>query len=274
MQTLRSALFAGGIAVFVLACLAGGYQLFVIEGSPRLSLEYNWWFDALEARGERERAIEQAERALEIDHGFEAISLARLGDKLRDAGRLDEGISAYRRSLMLDPQAAKVHNHLAIALTEQGELAEAIAHLREATRLDPELEAARANLEKLLAHRDQTLTAERKRVDDLRSMLRLAPSDAELRNDLAWLLATSAHAEIRDPAEALRLATAAVEATARRDGAMLDTLATAHAAAGDFARAAAIASEAVAAAETAGDAELARQLVARRAAIRAGVLPR
>ncbi len=78
----------------------------------------------------------------------------------------------------------------------------------------------------------------------------------EAANNLAWLLATHPDPALRQPAEALRLATALARATARRHPGVLDTLAAATAAAGDCPGAARIAEEARALAlATGGDAQ-------------------
>jgi len=53
-------------------------------------------------------------------------------------------------------------------------------------------------------------------------------------NALAWLLATSPDAGVRNPARALDLARSAVAMTAGNDASALDTMAAAQAAAGDF----------------------------------------
>jgi tetratricopeptide (TPR) repeat protein len=108
--------------------------------------------------------------------------------------------------------------------------------------------------------------------------LRLAPDFLEAANNLAWLLATTPDATVRDPARALEVGLRA-RAIAERPGAasdperasVLDTLAAAQAAAGRFADAAGTAALALALAERAGDAELARELRERLALYRAGV---
>ena len=53
-------------------------------------------------------------------------------------------------------------------------------------------------------------------------------------NQLAWLLAVSVNKDARDGTEALRLATAACEATERKEPGYLDTLAAAQARVGRF----------------------------------------
>ncbi len=108
--------------------------------------------------------------------------------------------------------------------------------------------------------------------------LRLAPDFLEAANNLAWLLATSPDASLRDPERAVELALHARALAARPDAAsdlerasILDTLAAAQAAAGRFSEAARTSSEGVAIAERQGHAELAAKLRQRLALYRDGI---
>jgi Flp pilus assembly protein TadD len=71
------------------------------------------------------------------------------------------------------------------------------------------------------------------------------------------LLATHPDAAVRDGAEAVRLATRAVELSKTNDVDMLDTLAAAQAETGKFAQAAATAQQAIALAQQRGQGEIA-----------------
>jgi tetratricopeptide (TPR) repeat protein len=108
--------------------------------------------------------------------------------------------------------------------------------------------------------------------------LEIAPDFLEAANNLAWLLATTPDASVRDPVRALAVAERA-RAIAEPPGAasegerasVLDTLAAAQAAAGRLAEAVATASDAAALAERSGDPELALALRQRLALYRAGL---
>jgi hypothetical protein len=82
-------------------------------------------------------------------------------------------------------------------------------------------------------------------------------------NEMAWILATHPDPRVRNPGEAIRLAEAAAERTARRQAVILDTLAAAYAAAGQFDRAALTAQEAASLAASAGPAGLAAEIAKR-----------
>jgi Zn-dependent protease len=77
----------------------------------------------------------------------------------------------------------------------------------------------------------------RRATDDYREALRIQPTHANARNNLAWLLATCPDAEFRNGQEAVALATAACSATGWNNATLFGTLAASYAEVGDFARA-------------------------------------
>jgi tetratricopeptide (TPR) repeat protein len=82
-------------------------------------------------------------------------------------------------------------------------------------------------------------------------------------NDLAWLLATSQDAALRNGSEAVALASHAVRLTREHEPMLLGTLAAAHAEAGDFDKAVETQQRAVELANRQGNARLAALLQAR-----------
>ena len=72
---------------------------------------------------------------------------------------------------------------------------------------------------------------------DLEAALTLKPDDSGVLNNLAWLLATSPVAELRDGKRAIDLATKACEETEWKAAHIISTLAAAHAETGDFVKA-------------------------------------
>ena len=90
--------------------------------------------------------------------------------------------------------------------------------------------------------------------------LRLEPGYVTAMNNLAYLLATAEDPAVRDPAEAMSLAEAALRALGEEEPALLDTLAAAQAAAGRIDDAIASASRAAALAAARGDAALEAEL--------------
>jgi Flp pilus assembly protein TadD len=143
-----------------------------------------------------------------------------------------DAASQFREAIRDNPQDAEAHNNLGLALRALGGRDEALKHF----------EAA----------------------------LRLRPGWPVPMNEAAWILATHPDARVRNPREAVRLAEAAAEATARREPVVLDTLAAAYAADGRFDRAVAAGQEASALASAGGQAALVAQIGTRLALYRRG----
>jgi len=93
-------------------------------------------------------------------------------------------------------------------------------------------------------------------------------------NNLAWILATSSDASMRDGAQAITLAAKAVQVSGGRNPIFIRTLAAAHAEAGQFAKAAATAEAARALATEQGKQELAKRLEEEITLYRAGLTVR
>ena len=102
----------------------------------------------------------------------------------------------------------------------------------------------------------------------LRDALRLAPAAPGLRNQLAWMLATSGDPRIRQPEEAIGLAESLVRDGQKSDANSLDTLAAAYAAAGRFDEAIRVATQAEALAQKQGESEVGDQIRSRLALYR------
>ncbi len=100
--------------------------------------------------------------------------------------------------------------------------------------------------------------------------MRLAPATASNVNDLAWLLATAPEREVRDPAEAVRLAESLVVGRDEPSANFLDTLGTSYGAAGRFDEAVAATARALALAQSQGDSALVDAIQERHALYRAG----
>lgn len=71
-------------------------------------------------------------------------------------------------------------------------------------------------------------------IADEREAIRLYPNGDEVRNQLAWLLATCPEASVRDGKQAVELAQRACQLEGWKRGSVLDTLAAAYAETGDF----------------------------------------
>jgi spermidine synthase len=111
-----------------------------------------------------------------------------------------------------------------------GRFDEAVEALDAAVRHAPEDPDVRYNLATALLRRGRAPAA----IEMARAALATAPDDARISNFLAWILATTPAPELRNGAEAVRLAERANALTGYADVNQLDTLAAAYAAAGRF----------------------------------------
>jgi hypothetical protein len=100
--------------------------------------------------------------------------------------------------------------------------------------------------------------------------LTLRPGWSPAVEPLAWILATTEDAEIRNPRRALELAEEAVRRGESPSAKALDTLAAAYAATGNFSDAVRTAERALVAVRRSGPADLARGIEARLGDYRAG----
>jgi len=118
-------------------------------------------------------------------------------------------------------------------LTESNQLDEARKSLEIAIHLDPKNPETRQNLAELLHRAGQIKEA----VAEYRQALGLRSDWPPVMNNLAWILATHPAAEVRDGAEAVRLAERACQLTGHTNIWFLGTLAAAWAEQGDYTKA-------------------------------------
>ncbi len=144
-----------------------------------LAFRQRGYFD--EARREFDRAVEQGEDALLVQHSLAELDLvqgrpedarrryeallaergddARLwnehGVALHQAGDVETAAESYRRALRADPRHALAYNNLGVALDDLGDGVPAREAMQRATQLEPQLVRARLNLARWsLRHRD------------------------------------------------------------------------------------------------------------------------
>jgi Flp pilus assembly protein TadD len=134
-----------------------------------------------------------------ILHPDHFLARYSLGHALLEKGELDSAIQVCRSALLLRPSDADCHTTLAIALEEKGDPTEAIQHYQKA--------------------------------------LELAPGSIPTLTNLAWLLATSQDASLRNGPRAVELAGQADRLVRGTNTLVLRTLAAAYAENGEFANA-------------------------------------
>jgi superkiller protein 3 len=177
--------------------------------------------DALAQKGQSDEAMVHYEQAIKLEPNY-ADAYYNRGNVLLAKGRTEEAIADLEKALQLQPNDCNAHTCLANALLQQGLVEDAIAHYETALELDP--------------------------------------NDPHSRNNIAWVLATSSNASIRNGTKAVDFAQQAVVLSGGREAQFLRTLAAAYAETGRFSEAIATAQQAAAIANMQGKSRLANKL--------------
>ena len=164
----------------------------------------------------------------------------------RQAGVYRNKETLWRDTLAKNPDCTLALNNLGVMLKDQGQIEEAMQNFRKAIQIDPKFAESLENMGDMLAHTGQSGEA----IEDFRRAIQIDPNNVGALGYLAWLLATTPDARLRDRTEAVRLAERACELTHYRDPVSISTLSAAFAAVGRF-------DDAVAASQKAQDMALA-----------------
>jgi len=223
---------------------------------------------ALAEAGREDEAIGRYEETLRLvpDHDLARKNLAilkatqaeREGDRLAQAGRLDEAGDRYAHAIALDGRRLHAHAARGMLLARRGRLREAADDLRMAFDGGVTDVEVPNTLAFALAQTGDSAQA----AAVLTRAAAAQPDNINLKHNLARLLATSDDPRVRDGARAVDLAREVCRRTGDRDPRALDTLAAAYAAVGRFDEARVTASRALARARELGDAGMAGEIAA------------
>jgi tetratricopeptide (TPR) repeat protein len=203
-----------------------------IEADPASARGFNDLGVLLVQTGRVEEGVAQFEKAAALKPDF-AAARANLGGALAKLGRLDEALVELRQALASDAANAPAHYNLGLVLSRRGDAQGAIREWRSALELDPKYAEAHVSLGDALDAQGRTAEA----LAQWRDGLELQPNDPPALRRVAWVLATSPDAAIRDGAEAVAFAVRALELSGGKDAQVLDALAAAYAEKGQFANA-------------------------------------
>ncbi len=237
-------------------------------------------------QGKPDEAAQFYTTALEIQPAYSEVRLS-FGALLASQQQFDAAIAQFQAVLQAAPDNADAQFNLAAALNAKGDLAGAAEHYAAACRLRPDDLEARQNLGLVLLSQGKTAEAAEVFQEVLRARpearthhllalaldaqgqaeaalvqyrqaVRLNPNAAVYLNDLAWILATNPKAELRNGAEAVRLAEEACRLSGEKEARFFGTLDAAYAEAGRFEDAVATATRARDLALAAGQADIAQ----------------
>jgi protein O-GlcNAc transferase len=138
---------------------------------------------ALKNQGKLDEALAAYRKAGEIEPDLVEASY-NLGNALKALGRLDEAVAAYRHAISIRPGLLQAHCNLGNALCDQGRPDEAVAAFRQALRIEPGHANAHLNLGSTLLEQGKIAEA----VAACREAIRLRPDFAEARSNLAFSL--------------------------------------------------------------------------------------
>ena len=184
---------------------------------------------ALSTKGEDAKAVEMFEQAIRIEPA-RAELYGNMGVSLQNLERHDEAIAAFRRAVELRPDDARSHARLGKALWLGGRASEAIAPLQRAVNMTPGNAEYWSVFGRALSSAGQWRAA----IEALRKARELWPADAGTAARLAWELATTPDANLRDGTSAAQIAEDACRKTNDADVAGLDARAAAYAELGRF----------------------------------------
>ncbi len=120
--------------------------------------------------------------------------------------------------------------NVGIALAKEGKVTDAVPHFERALALAPDSPNARYYLGKALVMSGRGNEG----IAYWKQVLTRDPDNLQVLNDMAWVLATSNDAALRNGTAALPMAEHAVELTSQKEPAVLGTLAAAYAETGAF----------------------------------------
>jgi tetratricopeptide (TPR) repeat protein len=184
---------------------------------------------ALSKKGQLEEAIAQYRKALEIAPE-NAGALSNLGNALLLNGDLDGAINCLKKAAAINPDQVETWYNLGNGFLQRGELDQAIASYQQAIKINPRYADTCANLGVAYFKEGQT----RQAMDSWQQALEINPGQLYVQNNLAWLLATTPDASLRNGSKAITLAAQANEMSGGGNPTILHTLAAAYAEAGSY----------------------------------------
>jgi len=225
---------------------------FASSPRPGLPAVFSQRAQALASQNQPAAAMILYQTALSYDPKLPSAHVG-LAAVLSDQGKLAEAAEHLREVLEATTNHWEAHDLLGMVLTKQHETREALREFSESARINPTNALVRCHLAMALEQRGQIKEA----VAQYQEALRQNRTMPVVLNNLAWILASNPDPEIRNGAEAVRLAEQACQLTSYKGPMIVGTLSAAYAEAGRFDEAVEMAKKAQALAAAAGNTQLA-----------------
>ncbi|MFT4547574.1 MAG: tetratricopeptide (TPR) repeat protein [Verrucomicrobiales bacterium] len=226
-----------------------------------------WYFLGTLEQGQRNWAAASEAYQTALDFAPEQVFISvPLGVVQWQAGEHQQAEQTFSDAATTAPTNAALMDALGKAQLQIKRFPEAIEYFTKAIALAPQVPNYQLDLGLALQTSGDAAGA----VQLYREFLEANPGSANAKNNLANLLATTPSAEVRDGAEALKLAREVIEQAGEGNPAPLSTLAAALAESGDFDAAVATTEKAIAAARATGRGDLLPKLRSKLALFREG----
>ena len=200
-----------------------------LDIQPEYADAHNSLGVSLLEKGQVDEAMVHLQRALEIQPDY-AEAHSNLARALNQKGQVDEAMVHLQRALEIQPDHAETHNNLANVLRQKGQVREAVAHYQKALEIQPDYAMAHYNLANLFQQAGQV----REAITHYQRALQIRRDFAAAASSLAWVLATSPEASVRNGTRAVELAEQAQRLSGGGNPTFIATLAAAYAEAGRF----------------------------------------
>jgi arylsulfatase A-like enzyme/Flp pilus assembly protein TadD len=218
-----------------------------VELDPDNALFHNNRGLAFWGKRDFEQALQDFDKAIELNPR-DAKTHYNRGRAYWIKDDYEQALRDFNRAIELNPRYAKAYNNRGSTYSSQGDSQRAIDDFAAAIKLDRTSAEAHQNMSLELLRQGKAQEA----IEYGREAVRLQADWPEGLNDLAWMLATTEDSQLRDGAEAVRLAEQACQLTNYKKVTILDTLAAAYAEVGQFDKAVQMAETAIQLALAAG----------------------
>lgn len=142
----------------------------------------------------------------------------------------DQAIADFSQVIQLNPDDAGAYGNRGLAHERKRRLDQALSDYNKSLGLDSNAPLVRAYRGQIWQQKGETAKA----IEDFQASLALGATNAHTLNELAWMLATSPEASMRNGPVSVEAARQACELTQWKDWHCVDTLAAAYAEIGDY----------------------------------------